>query len=218
MPSMNIERAAIEDISRQSLHGIINKLSAHILDYDRRSTAYYVGQLFTKPFRSELLVEKPTSKMVARLLTPLTKIKGMLDRLDDYYREAHTNKLCELVWQISTGNVDNQFYRKHFKVSSVEAIFDSNLIKLMQMRYRRLRGLDRDQMQTHAAYFLIMRRGIQSYYDRDKPNTREDWDRLSPQELDLTLKRCAIYGLMYVIFILQRYPIRDAKDPPTGWD
>ncbi len=158
-PTLSIEKTEFVEISRQSLHNIINNFSSHLLDYDKHSSFYYIRNYINKP--NDDLVDKPVAiNSMRNRISALIPKAALISFFKRFFQKNHLHQSGDFVWKLSSGEIDNSSYRKNFKIASPEALFDQHLIAIMRKRFYDFRGFDRKKMTSHVAYFLIMIKAI----------------------------------------------------------
>ena len=116
--------------------------------------------------------------------------------------------LNESAWKQASGNINHDAFKVLPGVPSVARIMDDMSLYLIQDRYRRFRGYNREKMTPHTVYQMLTIQLAQQYYRRFKKKPERNAADMTEREIENWRTNIAMEALGYIVWKLANEPVR----------
>lgn len=179
-----IERDEPVKLSRQSCHRIIDQFAEHYIQDHITGLRKRFGAFDDSLADQPDAIPYPAIRKVLRILKRLSLTNWANSAFRKNLEEMSSETLNESAWKQASGNINHDAFKVLPGVPSVATIMDDMSLYLIQDRYRRFRGYNREKMTPHTVYQMLTIQLAQQYYRRFKKKPERNAADMTEREIE----------------------------------
>ena len=203
-----IERDEPVKLSRQSCHRIIDQFAEHYIQDHITGLRKRFGAFDDSLADQPDAIPYPAIRKVLRILKRLSLTNWANSAFRKNLEEMSSETLNESAWKQASGNINHDAFKVLPGVPSVATIMDDMSLYLIQDRYRRFRGYNREKMTPHTVYQMLTIQLAQQYYRRFKKKPERNAADMTEREIENWRTNIAMEALGYIVWKLANEPVR----------
>jgi len=201
-------------LSRQSCHRVIDQFADHYMADHVRSWRSGLDNF-------EALADSPQARAYPAIIRVLrfAQKSGLMwianRTLRRFAKQVSAETINQQALKLATGEIDYGAFQSLDKTPSQATITGNMAVWLIQKRYKRFRGYDRERMTPHAVHQLLTIQMAQNLYAREgRPpeGNPEDWPEEDSEHWRTNI---AMEALGFVAWWLVKYPVRVKAPAPA---